>query len=173
MKIKRSKGKVFVLAIAMLLVTFWFSTRPLSEAQMIAKFHAHKAQFEQLRLMMKEDNLASVDLEFASAQPKQVPIDGGFTNEPMPLEVSESRLALYRSRLKALNFDWIHARQTPNIVTLRQFGGGFMDTSWSIGYVWYQTPPKSLVKSAYHQMPYRDHTNVSRIEGDWYIYHSH
>ena len=112
-------------------------------------------------------------MEFTSAQPKQVPIAGGFSLEPMPLKVSQSRLALYRSRLKALGFDSIRARQTPNIVTLRQFGGGFMDTSWSIGYVWYEKPPKSLVKSAYHQMPMRDNTNLSRIEGNWYIYHSH
>lgn len=174
MKPKLSKGVIFVLAIVALLVARWFFFRAPSESQMIASFHAHKAEFEQIRLMMAADDLSAVGPDSASAQPRQVPPGGGVTGlELMPLNVSESRLALYRSRLKTLGLYSVSADNLKNRVRFIQFGGGFTDTVWHIGYMWCKDTPKPLVKSAYHQMPGQNNTHFSRIEGNWYIYHSH
>ncbi len=173
MKFKLSKGVIFLLAIVALVAARWFFSRAPSESQMIAKFHAHKADFEQLRLMMVADKLESVRPDSATAQPKRVPLGDGVTGlEPMPLKVSESRLVLYRLRLKKLGFDRIYFDQTSNRLRLIQFGGGFTDTVWNIGYMWSKNTPQPLVKSAYYSVPGQHKTHFSRIEGDWYIYHS-
>ena len=60
MKRKLPSGLIFLLIVLALIACFLALTRPPSEAQMIDKFHANKAQFEQLRLMMAQDNLESV-----------------------------------------------------------------------------------------------------------------
>ena len=173
MKFKLSKGKIFLLLIIGLIAVHFVFFRAPSEAQMIAKFHAHKAEFEQIRLMMEEDNVREIGPNWVEMRYKKISAENGsFNLEELPLKASPARLALYRSRLKALGLDSARLDQFKNRIRLYQFGGGFTDTSWSIGYAWSKNAPKPLVKSAYNQMPGREGMNFSRIEGDWYLYHS-
>ena len=173
MRLQWSKGKIFVLAITALIAVHFVFFRAPSEAQMIAKFHAHKAQFEQIRLMMKEDNIRSIGPNWVEMKYKEMPMGNGVFNlVELPLKASPTRLGLCRSRLNALGLSSARLDQFRNRIRFYQFGGGFTDTSWGIGYAWCKDTPKPLVKSAYNQMPGRDKTHFSRIEGDWYIYHS-
>lgn len=172
MKFKRSKGKIFLLLILSAFAIHYLFFRAPSEAQMIAKFHEHKAQFEQLRLMMEEDNIRVIGPNWVEMRYKEIPRGNGISDlVELPMNVSSARLALYRSRLKSLELDSARLDQFKNRIRFYQFGGGFTDTSWSIGYAWCKNTPKPLVKSAYNQMPGREGLIFSRIEGDWYIYH--
>ena len=174
MKIQLSKGKIFVLAITTLIAVHFVFFRAPSESQMIAKFHAHKAQLEQLRLMMKEDNIRVIGPNGVEMKYKEIPMGNGVSNlVELPLKASPARLSLYRSRLKALGLHSARLDQFRNQIRFYQFGGGFTDTSWAIGYAWCKDTPKPLVKSAYYQMPGREGIHFSRIEGDWYIYNRH
>ena len=142
----------------------WF--RAPSEAEMIAKFHQHKAEFEQIRLMLQQDkNVAAIGSDWVRAEWDEK------KDRDFPLNVSEERLRLYRSRLKKLGVS--------TAVSLRdgrsqfsQFGGGFADTTWGIGYFYSEKTPTPLVKSAYKQRPPRDNRCYSRIESHWYIFQS-
>lgn len=137
---------------------------------MIAEFHAHKAKFEQLRLMLVQDkNLKALGVDWANAKYKRMP--DGVEAPALPLNVSQSRLALYRSRMKRLNIGTIVVDERTNRIRFSVFGGGFTDTTWSIGYAWSKNTPQPLVESAYSQMPARDKMHFSRIEGHWYMYH--
>ena len=172
MKFKWSKGKVFwLLILGAVAVHFLFFRAP-SQAQMIAKFGAHRAQFEQIRLMMEEDDIRVIGPNRVEMRYKRIPAgDGIFNLVELPLKASPARIALYRSRLKALGLHSALLDQFKNRIRFYQFGGGFTDTSWSIGYAWCKETPKPLVKSAYNQMPGKAGIHFSRIEGDWYIYH--
>lgn len=172
MKFKWSKGKIFLLLILGAFAIHLLFFRAPSEAQMIDKFHAHKAQFEQIRLMLAHDrNIHVIGPDWVTAQ-------WGFTPEgvsvaELPFNVSNARLAHYRALLKQLGMETLVVDARRHRVRLYQFGGGFTDTSWSIGYAWSRDTPKPLVKSAYNQYPGKDKIHYSRVEGDWYIYNSH
>ena len=143
---------------------------------MIDKFHAHKTEFEQLRLMVAQDkNVRIITKSWTDAKYKKMP--DGVDSPQLPLNVSQKRLALYRERMKYLGISMLLVDERRNLVRFTQFGGGFLDTSWNIGYAYAPETPKALikkvlVKSAYNQMPGKEGIHFSRIEGDWYIYHS-
>lgn len=171
MKFKLSKGVIFLLAIMALLAARWFFSRAPTERQMIAKFHAHQAQFEQLRLMLAADkNVRVIGPDWTSSR-SEFDSRGRWTRD-LPLDVSPAHLALYRQRMKHLGFTNLYVYEQHHQIHLPEFGGGFADTTWDIGYAWCKETPKALVKSAYHQMPGQNHMHFTRIEGDWYIYHS-
>ncbi len=178
MKSKRfSKLKIFGLAILGLVAVHYIFFRAPSEAQMIAKFHQRKAEFEQIRLMLKQDkNVGTIGNNWIEAQlgpdkiqsPKNKK-QGIVTLHRLPLNLSASRIALYRSRLRKLGFSRVDAHD--GRVQLEQFGGGFTDTTWGIGYMWSAKPLTPLVKSAYWERPNKDDRHFSHIEGNWYMYH--
>ena len=133
---------------------------------MIAHFRAHRAEFEQLHLMLAQDkNVHVIGPDWVDAQ--------WGDKSALPLNVSDARLARYRALLKQLGMITVVVDAERQRVRLERFGGGFTDTSWSIGYSWSRDTPKPLVNSAYHQYPGKDKIHYSRIEGDWYIYNSH
>lgn len=170
MKFKLSKGKFFVLAILSLTAIHFVFFRAPSESQMLADFHAHKAEFEQLRAMLAQDkNVKVIGPDWTIAQWSSKP--NGVGSSELPLNVSNARLVHYRALLKQLGTKTVVVDEEQNRIRLARFGGGFTDTSWGIGYAWCQKPPKALVKSAYSQHPGRDKMHFSRIEGDWYLYH--
>lgn len=173
MKSKRfSKLKVFGLRIFCLVAVHYVFFCAPSQTQMLAKFHQHKAQFEQIRLMLNQDrNVATIGYDWVTAkygdhngnQPEGVEL------RELPLNISQSRIDLYRARLKAIGFSRVDSSGN-GAVQLEEFGGGFTDTSWGIGYVYSLKPLTPLVKSAYSQRPGRDQRHYSRIEGHWYRY---
>jgi len=172
MKFKWSKGKIFLLLILGAFAIHFLFFRAPSEAQMIAKFHANKAQFEQLRLMLAHDkNVKDIGPDWTNAKYKKMP--DGVEMPQLPLNVSDKRFALYRARMKQLGISMLLVDERRDLVRFSVFGGGFTDTSWSIGYVYSKNIPNPLVKSAYYQMPGREGIHFSRIEGNWYIYNRH
>jgi hypothetical protein len=144
---------------------FCFFRAP-SEAEMIAKFQQRRTEFEQIRLMLQQDQ--NQDQNIDEIFPTFVRAKWGDQGE-LPLNVSEARLALYRSRLSALGFSSV--RRYEGKIQLGQFAGGFADTTWSIGYIWSAQPLTPLVESAYSSRPQRDHRHYSRLGGNWYLYH--
>lgn len=93
----------------------------------------------------------------------------GVEMHELPLNVSQKRIELYRSRLHQLGFARINSYQ--GRIHMAEFGGGFTDTTWSIGYIWSATPLSPIVQSAYEQQPNRDEWHISPIEGNCYLYH--
>lgn len=162
--IVKNKKRIFVFFIAILIVTFYIRSRAPSEARMIANFREHKAQFEQLRLMIQQDKrVRSLSSGWLSDQ------NMNSTDDPMSLGISKQRWARYQSLLKSVGADSISNRN--NYIRFYVFGGGFTDTSWSIGYAWSAEPPPIMVESAYwHKPTMRDKIYHSRIENGWYIY---
>lgn len=153
--------RVLLAVVGLLTLRFVFFRAP-SEAEMIAKFQRHKAEFEQIRLMLRQDrNIETIGPDWVETE--------WTGNARLPLNVPEGRISLYRARLKGLGFSRVDRYK--GHVQLEEFGGGFTDTSWGIGYVWSSTTPVPLVKSAYNQMPMRERRHFSRLEGNWYIYH--
>ena len=172
MKFKWSKGKIFLLAITGLVAIHFVFFRAPSERQMIAKFHAHKAEFEQLRLMLAHDkNVKDIGPDWTNAKPDFN--SKGEATRDLPLNVPDDRLALYRHRMKNLGIANLYVYDQKHQIHFSLFGGGFADTTWDIGFAYSQKTPKTLVKSAYNEMPGKEGINFSRIEGDWYIYNRH
>ena len=140
---------------------------------MIAKFHQRKAEFEQIRLMLKQDkNVQTIGGDWVTAKygDKNGKQPEGVELHELPLNISQNRIALYRSRLRKLGFSRVDSSYK-GPVQLEEFGGGFTDTSWGIGYMWSAKPLTPLVKSAYSERPDKDHWHFSHIEGNWYMYH--
>lgn len=165
MKLKRpTKFQTFLLLCFGLFAIRWLFFRVPSETEMIAKFRERKAEFEQIQAMLQQDKFIFViGPDWVEAQWDEK------KSRYFPLDISAERLNLYRSRLKKLGFSGVVSRNGQ--IRLHQFGGGFTDTSWSIGYSWSSKTPTPLVKSAYYEMPGRDKMHFSRLEGHWYIYH--
>jgi hypothetical protein len=133
-----------------------------SEAEMIRKFRQHRAQFEQIRLMLQRDkNIETIGPDWVDTR-----YEGN--GRWAALNVSADRIALYRARLKRLGFSRVDYYQ--GLVQLEQFGGGFADTTWGIGYMWSKNLPPALVRSAYRSKPMRGHRTYSVLDGNWYIY---
>ena len=168
MKPKRSKFQIFALIVFALFAIHFLFFRAPSEAQMVAKFHQRKAEFEQIRLMLAQDkNVETIGRDWITAKYSEE--KDGVEQRRLTIDISQNRLDLYRSRLKKLGFSRVDSYK--GRVQLEEFGGGFTDTTWGIGYVWSAKPLAPLVKSAYSQMPERDKRHFSRIEGNWYLYH--
>jgi hypothetical protein len=167
-KTSRSRLKALGLLIfAGLMVYFLFFRAP-SEARMLNKFHQHKAEFEEIRLMLAQDKcIATIGPDWVQA--KYAPSKNSINWHEMPLTVSAGRIEPYRSRLRELGLSRVDCSLDGSI-HLAQLGGGFTDTTWSIGYYWSAKPPRPLVNSAYAQRPPRDKWDFSRIEGNWYLY---
>lgn len=154
------KERAFLIWGSLLALFYFFYWRAPSEGEMIAKFQGRKAEFEQIRLMLGQDkDVETIGWNWVNGK------DYGH----LPHNISESRIALYRSRLKSLGFDRVDSYDGQ--VQLEQFGGGFTDTTWGIGYIWSAKPPSPLVESAYSSRPNRDHWQYSRLQGNWYLYH--
>jgi len=129
-----SKLKVFGLFILGLIAVHYIFFRATSESQMIAKFHQRKAEFEQIRLMLKQDkNVQTIGDDWVTAKygDKNGEQPEGVDLHELPLNVSPNRIALYRSRLRKLGFSRVDSYE--GRVQLEQFGGGFTDTTWGIG----------------------------------------
>ena len=172
MKGKRfSKLKIFASVVLIVVAVHYIFFRAPSEAQMLTKFHQHKAEFEQIRLMLKHDkNVETIGNDWVTA--KYGDKDGnqpdGVDLHELPLNITQSRIKLYRLRLKKLGFSRVDSND--GTVHFGEFGGGFADTTWGIGYIWSAKPLTPLVKSAYYARPARDHWVFSHIEGNWYMY---
>ena len=169
---KLSKPQIFGLFVLALFAVHYLFFRAPSEAQMIAKFHQRKAEFKQIRLMLGQDrNVETIGSDWVRAKygDKNGNQPEGVDLHELPLNISPQRIALYRERLRALGFSRVDSYNGG--VQLPEFGGGFTDTTWGIGYMWSAKPLNPLVKSAYSQMPKRDHWHYSYIEGNWYLYH--
>jgi hypothetical protein len=179
MKSKRFfKLQVFGLIVLGLIVIHYLFFRAPSEVQMLNKFHQRKAEFEQIRLMLEHDrNVQTIGWDWVTpklgpskAGPvKSGPRKGAVEMHELPLNLSKSRIALYRSRLKKLGFDRVDSKN--GCVFMAEFAGGFGGHTWAIGYIWSAKPLKPLVKSAYAVMPMKDHWHYSHIEGNWYMFH--
>ena len=162
-----SRLKIFGLAVVSCVAVHYLFFRAPSETQMLAKFHQRKAEFEQIRLMLEQDkNVETIGSDWVTAK-NSFGKDG--VGHQLPLNISQSRIALYRSRLGKLGFDRVDSRK--GRIYMEEFGGGFTDTSWGIGYICSAKPLTPLVKSAYSKRPTKDHWQFSRIEGNWYMYH--
>lgn len=137
MKSKRFfKLKVFGLIILGLVAVHYIFFHAPSEAQMIAKFHKHKVGFEQIRLMLKQDkNVETIGVDWVRAKygDKNGEQLEGVDLHELPLNVSANRIALYRSRLRELGSSRVDSYK--GRVQLAEFGGGFTDTTWAIGYI--------------------------------------
>jgi hypothetical protein len=90
-------------------------------------------------------------------------------DNPEKVGISKQRLAQYHSTMNKLGV--VPISGDDDYAQFDVFGGGFADTTWSIGYAWSKQPPKAIVKSAYNTMPMRERRVHSHIEGNWYIYH--
>jgi hypothetical protein len=169
MKSKRFfKLKVFGLIVLGFVAIHYLFFRAPSEVQMLNKFHQHKAEFEQIRLMLEHDrNVQTIGWDWVT--PKESVEKDYVESHTLPLNISKSRIGLYRSRLKKLGFDRVDSKN--GCVFMAEFAGGFGGHTWAIGYIWSAKPLKPLVKSAYAVMPMKDHWRYSHIEGNWYMFH--
>lgn len=154
---KRLGCGLFLAAVGALRVV----NRALSEVEMVAKLRRHRAEFEQIRLMLRKDNnVEIIGPDWTMAKPGK--------NGELSLGIFPARLALYRECLGRLDFRTVYSQS--GRVRFEEFGGGLTDTSWGIGYVWSATPPAPRVKSAYTVRPPRDKMHFSPIDGHWFLY---
>lgn len=164
---------------AALLVLFvgyrWFFGAP-TEAQMLSNFRTHRREFEELRAMLQHDKrIESIYPNSSEVLLSYYKRDGvdyreEWTTDLRKIGLTPQRFARYQQLLQILNVNSAVCSRSRNSLRLGVFGGGFYDATWDVGYAWLATPPKILVRSAYSQLPMRDHGHCSRIEGDWYLY---
>jgi hypothetical protein len=160
------KLKIFLLIVMSLVLIKYVFFRAPSEAQMLARFHEHKADFEQLRSMLKQDKkIMEIGPDWIRSQDWDLP------DNPEQVGISKQRLAQYHNLMNKIGVTNVGGSKNSNYVQFDVFGGGFADTTWGIGYAWSKKPPRNIVKSAYHTMPIRDGRVHSLIEGNWYIFH--
>ncbi len=140
-----------------------------SEAEMISNVQKNRAAFQQLVEMAHSDNLLSAG-SLHGLKLKKLR-----TDEFKRVEISQARLKQYQALLKQVGAKRIDYSLSRGTCRFYVFGGGFTDTSWSIGYAWARKPTTAMkiVPSAYSQQgQMRDTTVHSIIEKDWFIFHS-
>lgn len=155
---------LIIIVIGIVVIHYTFFRAP-SESQMLANFKGHKAQFEQLRLMLEHDK------KVGNISPDGF-VDKGLWhyNSLLDSGLSQQRLDKYRKLMKICGVSNIgRLGYKEGYYRFIVFGGGFTDTSWSIGYAWSEQKPSHIVKSAYNTI-YSGWCH-SPIEGHWYIYH--
>lgn len=147
-----------------MVIRYTFFRAP-SESQMLAHFRTHKTEFEQLRSMLQQDKQISIiGSDWMRGR------DMSIVDTPEQMGISVERLAQYRALMNKLGVAPISGfGSRENYFQFNVFGGGFTDTTWSIGYAWSSKTPENIVPSAYNSMP--RHRCHSRIVGDWYIFH--
>ncbi len=151
------------------------SRSALSEAGMLANFHQNKMTLVELSQMAREDKMRwtngvdSDPYEIFDHYDKK----SGITSLKDGPAISSKRLAKYKQLMEQCGVQSVGCDENGSSCSFYFFGGGFGDTTWSIGYEWTPTKPTPLVSSAYYykgQM--RDTAVYSPIEKDWYIYNS-
>lgn len=121
----------------------------------------HRADFEALRALVQAD--APNDLGGLHISGNYAQTDQG----PTP---SAPRVARYRALMKSVGVESINGGKTR--FRMAVFGGGFTDTSWSIGYAFSRRKPEIIVPSVYRWGARRDHTAYAPLVGNWYLYNS-
>ena len=163
----RTKHLVFLALCGAFLVYKWGNRAP-SEAKMVAHFHKNRADFERLqKLLENRFDEVSIGRDWSRGAVYVPP--GAYVQEVEERVLPESYVRECRVLIEKLDVSMAHRRTTTSRFPV--FGGGFTDTSWSIGYAYSKTVPKNLVKLAYHTMPGQNKAAYSRIDGRWYLYH--
>ncbi len=150
------KGKIVLSIIVLLLGLKWWSLPP-SEDQLKARFVEHRAEFEVLRSMVQ------ADAPHISLHTLQNSIQRD-DNSALP----PARVQRYQALMQTLHIWRIDGNKER--FRMYVFGGGFTDTSWSIGYAFSRKRPQKIVSSAYKRQFVRDTTVYSPLDGNWYLY---
>lgn len=139
-----------------------------SDDEMIASFQAHKAEFETLVEMVKQDkNLKRVDGTWT--EPK----------EPETIGISQTRIASYRNLLRATETPRGFSHYSPNSILFIGSSRGLAVSGSSKSYVVFlDGKPDKIVENIdeYRKIIATDLTNpqneypvYKHIEGDWYL----
>lgn len=150
---------VLIFGLAFLALKWWFAAP--SEEQLKARYVEHRAEFEELRALVQADapnDVGRVGISFDYAQNDQ------------GTSLSVSRVARYRALMKSVGVESIGGRG--NKFRMGVFGGGFTDTSWSIGYAFSRRKPEIVVPSVYRWGARQNHTAFAPLSENWYLYNS-
>jgi hypothetical protein len=135
-----------------------------TDDELIKNFQEHKAEFENLLLMVLEDkDLFRVDNDWTSPE------------EPEKIGVSKERINKYRKIFKQLNIPrGFYAYRKEGIYSFTSSAQGLGVSGSSKGYVWSKTIPKNVIENdidKYTEKPFtQDKYPVYRhIEGNWYL----
>ncbi len=159
--------KIFLLIVVLAFITHRVFFSAPSEAQMIAHFRAHRAEFEQLRVMLQQDTqVFEIGNDWVSSR------QSSSIDTLANAGISQQRLNAYHALMKQLSVTPIGRLSSgTDYFQFNVFGGGFADTTWSVGYVWSKNPPGNIVASAYQLSgAMRGNRVHSVLEGDWYIF---
>jgi len=155
----RRWGIVLIFGLASLALKWWFAAP--SEEQLKARYVEHRAEFEELRELVQAD--APDDLG-------GLHISGNYARTDQGPSLSASRVARYRALMKSVGVESINGGKTR--FRMAVFGGGFTDTSWSIGYAFSRRKPEIVVPSVYRWGARQNHTAFAPLSENWYLYNS-
>jgi hypothetical protein len=145
------------------------SQRAPSETEMLANLKTHKRELNQLVQMARSDHLFFMNGDTGTAN-KRIK-----ANNFQEVDISKSRLMQYKTLMEKVGVQNFSCSFDNSACHAGVFGGGFADTTWSVGYAWELKPDPSMkiVPSAYYdQIKMRDTTVYSKIESHWFIYRS-
>lgn len=159
-KPRLSRKQWIFLAFIGLALDLWWLQRAPSEEAMQRTFFEHRREFDELQaLALSETN--SGDNRFAPGE-----------RAPTARRTRAVEL-MYQLGISTAYFN---RREEGPYQGFYVFGGGFTDTSWSIGYAYSRAPLSPIVPRAY-AMPDYARTGKTRhfapLDGGWYIYNSH
>ncbi len=141
--------------------------RPPAQAELVAHFRQHRAAYESLRDMVREDGLVSV--EDAGGRFAR---DAFSSKGPEALGLSAERAADYRRLLSTAGGSSIHVRSGGEIVFLAA-GWGAANHGWRVSILWSKSEPVHLLPTIddFRKKGHpRDWESASsRIDGEWYV----
>lgn len=180
MKTKRRQFGWIMSSVAIVACGVFFvsrSQRAPSESEMRANFRRDKTLLTQFVRMARNDKLRWTNGERSDCLGDIDYYDkkSGATCYKARHDLSEERQGKYRAIMRQAGVHNVVYSSDEGICRFSVFGGGFTDTSWSIGYAWAEKPsiPLKIVPSAYYYRGQMRGTIVySRLEKDWFIYRS-
>jgi hypothetical protein len=144
-----------------------FLIRPPAEAELAAHFQQHRAEYEALRDMIREDGLVSVqDGGDSFAR------DSSSYQAPAALGILAERAAAYRRLLGATSGSSVHVWSDGEIA-FPVAGWGAANHGWRMALVWSKATPSPLVPSldGFRKTgrPLDWKRAFSSLGGDWYL----
>jgi len=152
-----------VIAIVLFLLAQFFAGDPphMPDAQLIAKFQEHRADFERLRTMIVEDKGLLRVNELRT-----------FPEDPQTVGVGPARVTEYRALLRRLDIrGGIESSDDKKTVELTASFRGFVTHNSQKGY-WYSTEPITVYRSPDLDQFLKTEVGVGyrHIEGNWYLF---
>lgn len=151
----------FLLALPLFLIEFSSEKKHPKDEDLVGKFHAHKAEFEQLLQMFQDDKGLGRVSDFTRPE------------NPESIGISRERIREYQRLFRKAGLEaGIEGYDEKEIIWFHASSQGLAVTGSGKGYAYTRKRPETVVDNldSYWSKDGKSFTAFRHIEGNWYLY---